>query len=85
MSGSAGSVFLEHVHDSQKVNLFCTLRVYGPFYLMEMTITSIVYLDMLQQFLIPQLDEDDQEGRIHSLPWKSVQVPHNLFLRSVDS
>jgi hypothetical protein len=24
-----------------------------------------VYLDMLQQFLIPQLDEDDQEGRIH--------------------
>ena len=22
-------------------------------------------LDMLQEFLIPQLDEDDQEGRIH--------------------
>jgi hypothetical protein len=30
-----------------------------------LTITGIVYLDMLQQFLIPQLDEDDQEGRIH--------------------
>jgi len=27
--------------------------------------TGIVYLDMLQEFLIPQLDEDDQEGRIH--------------------
>ena len=26
---------------------------------------GIVYLDMLQEFLIPQLDEDDQEGRIH--------------------
>jgi hypothetical protein len=25
----------------------------------------IVYLDMLQEFLIPQLDEDDQEGCIH--------------------
>jgi hypothetical protein len=25
----------------------------------------IAYLDMLQQCLIPQLDEDDQEGRIH--------------------
>jgi hypothetical protein len=25
----------------------------------------MVYLDMLQQFLVPQLDEDDQEGRIH--------------------
>jgi hypothetical protein len=32
---------------------------------MEMTITGIVYLDMLQEFLIPKLDEDDQEGRIH--------------------
>jgi len=29
---------------------------------METTITGIVYLDMLQEFLIPQLDEDDQEG-----------------------
>ena len=27
--------------------------------------TGIVYLDMLQAFLIPQLDEDDQEERIH--------------------
>jgi hypothetical protein len=32
---------------------------------METTITGIVYLYMLQQFLVPQLDEDDQEGRIH--------------------
>ena len=32
---------------------------------METTITGIVYLDMLQEFLIPQLEEDDQEGRIH--------------------
>jgi hypothetical protein len=32
---------------------------------MEMIITSIMYLDRLQQFLTPQLDEDDQEGRIH--------------------
>jgi hypothetical protein len=32
---------------------------------METTITGIVYLDMLQQFLIPQLDEDGQGGRIH--------------------
>jgi hypothetical protein len=42
-----------------------TLYGYGPFFFMETTITGIVYLDMLQQFLIPQLDEDDQEGRIH--------------------
>jgi hypothetical protein len=32
---------------------------------MEKTITGIVYLDMLQQFLIPYLDENGQEVRIH--------------------
>jgi hypothetical protein len=41
------------------------VTVYGPFFFMETTITGIVYLDMLQQFLIPQLDEDGQEGCIH--------------------
>jgi hypothetical protein len=60
-------ISLEHVRDSPKVNVYCTLckeRVYGPF-IMETTITGIVYLDMFQQFLIPQLDEDGQEGCIH--------------------
>jgi hypothetical protein len=49
-------VFLEHVRDSLKVNVFCALskeKVYGPFFFMEMIITGIVYLDMLQQILIP--------------------------------
>jgi hypothetical protein len=41
------------------------VTVYGPFFFMETTNTSIVYLDVLQQFLIPQLDKDDQEGCIH--------------------
>jgi len=88
-------VSLEHVRDSPKVNVFCALRkerVYGPFFFMETTITGIVYLDMLQEFLIPQLDEDDQEGRIHfqqdgappSLPWRSARVPQHPFPRSVD-
>ncbi|PNF41322.1 hypothetical protein B7P43_G17534 [Cryptotermes secundus] len=61
-------VSLEHVRDSPKVNVFCALSkesVYSPFFFMETTITGIVYLDMLQELLIPQLDEDDQEGRIH--------------------
>jgi hypothetical protein len=39
--------------------------VYGLFFFMETPITGIVYLDMLQQLLIPQLIEDDQEGFIH--------------------
>jgi hypothetical protein len=41
------------------------VTVYGPFFFTETTITGIVYLDMLQQFLIPQLDEDDKERCIH--------------------
>jgi hypothetical protein len=53
-------VSLEHVGDSPKVNV-----IRGPFFVMEKTITGIVYLGMLQQFLMPQLDEDDQGGCIH--------------------
>jgi hypothetical protein len=54
--------FLEHVRDRPKVNVFCDLskeRAYGPFFFMEMTITGIVYLDMLAQL------ENYHEGRIH--------------------
>jgi hypothetical protein len=47
-------VSLEHVRGSSKTNVFCSL-----------TITYIVYLDILKLFLIPQLDEDDKEGIIH--------------------
>jgi hypothetical protein len=67
--------FLEHFRDNPKVNVFCALSketVYGPFFFMQTTITGIVYLDMFQQFLIPQLDEDGQEGRIH------FQLPYYL-------
>jgi hypothetical protein len=43
---------------------------------MEPTVTGIVYLDMLQRFLIPQLDEDGQEERIHFL--QDGAPPHYL-------
>jgi hypothetical protein len=42
-------VFLDHVRDSPKVNVFCALskeRLYGLFLFMETTITGIVYLDI---------------------------------------
>jgi hypothetical protein len=41
------------------------VTVYGPIFSMETTIIGMMYLDMLQQFLIPQLDKEDQEGLIH--------------------
>jgi hypothetical protein len=55
---------------------------------METTITDIMYLDMLQQFIIPQLDEDDQQGRIQlqqdGAPPCYLEVPQHPFPRSVD-
>jgi hypothetical protein len=43
---------------------------------METTITGIVYLDMFQQLLIPQLDKDDQGGPIRFQ--KGGAPPHYL-------
>jgi hypothetical protein len=61
-------VVLEHVRDRPKINVFCALSneaMYGPFFFMETTITGIVYVDVLRELVIPQLEEDDQEGHIH--------------------
>jgi hypothetical protein len=67
------------------------VTVYGPFFFMEMTITSTVYLDMLQHYLIPKLDEDYHEGLIHFqldgaplISLRSLRVPQHPFPRSVD-
>ncbi|MCQ7131119.1 DUF4817 domain-containing protein [Salmonella enterica] len=49
----------ELVRDSPKVNVWCGLmstRIIGPFFFAEQTITANVYLDMLTEFVIPQLD-----------------------------
>jgi len=54
-------VTIEYVRDSPKVNVFCAVssyKVYGPFYFAEPTVTGINYLDMLQLWLRPQLQED---------------------------
>jgi hypothetical protein len=57
ISGSENPhVSLEHARDSPKVNVFYALskeRVYGPFFFMGTTTIGIVYLDVLQHFLIP--------------------------------
>jgi hypothetical protein len=47
-----------HQHDSPKVNVFCAIsnqKVYGPFFVAEETITGMTYLDVLQLWLMPQL------------------------------
>lgn len=55
---------LQHERDSAKINVFCAIsltKVYGPFFFAERTVSGIAYLDMLEQWLFPQLMEDSQD------------------------
>jgi hypothetical protein len=52
---------MEHVRDWIEVNVFCadfSCKVYGPFFFVGPTVTGIKYLDVLQLWLMPQLQED---------------------------
>jgi hypothetical protein len=43
------------------VNVFCAIsiqKVYGPFFFVEDKVNANRYLDMVQQWLMPQLQED---------------------------
>jgi hypothetical protein len=49
---------VEHQRDSPKVNVFCAIssqKVYSPFLFAGETITGMTYLDILQLWLMPQL------------------------------
>jgi len=53
---------------SPKVNVFCTVsrrRVFGPFFFAEDSVTKKVYLDMLENWLIPQLEDEEIQGYIY--------------------
>ena len=50
--------YVEYQHDSPKVNVFCAIssqKVYGTFFFAEETITGMTYLDTVQVWLMPQL------------------------------
>ncbi|GBL88023.1 hypothetical protein AVEN_133691-1 [Araneus ventricosus] len=58
------STVIEHEHDSAKVNVFCEIssrKLYGPFFFRERSVTSNIYLDMLEVWLMPQLDSDSTD------------------------
>ena len=53
--------FLEWEQDTPKVNIWLGMtqsKVHGPFFYAESMVTGTVYLDMLEQFLEPQLLTD---------------------------
>lgn len=53
-------VVQEVERDSPKVNVWCALAAYGvigPFFFAERTVTSASYLDMLQEYAVPQIED----------------------------
>ena len=58
---------VQHERASPKINVFCavsTQKVYGPFFFREDTVTGASYLEMLQTWLFPSLQEDEPEDFI---------------------
>jgi len=48
----------------QKVNVWCGPlydRVIGPFFFSEKTVTGVIYLDLLEQYVFPQIETFEQE------------------------
>ena len=55
---------MEHVHDSPNVNVFCAVsscKVYGTFFFAVSAVTGINYLDVLQLWLMPELQKDSED------------------------
>ena len=55
---------VQHERDSPKINVFSSVSVrniYGPFFFDGNTVTGDSYLEMLQNWLFPQLIEDSED------------------------
>lgn len=55
---------IEHERDSPKLNVFCAISktlVYGPFFFTENTVNGRSYLEMLQTWLFPQLNNNSDD------------------------
>ena len=55
---------VEVARESPKVNVFfvvSTFNVYGSFFFSEQTVMGIAFLDMLTEWLLPQLNEDSAD------------------------
>jgi hypothetical protein len=54
-------VVIEHERDSPKVNVFCAIshtRITDPFFFAENTMRGTTYMNMLTEWVFPQLQED---------------------------
>ena len=67
--------FLEWERDAPKVNVWLDMaqsKVYGPFFFAEATVIGPVYLNMLEQFLEPQLLTD---GILDTVVFQQDEAP----------
>lgn len=54
----------QYERDSPKVNVFCAIsanKVFGPFFFEGATVTGLQYLEMLENWLFPQLEQEAQQ------------------------
>lgn len=61
-------IYQEYVRDSPKVTVWCAIsrrKMYGPFFFAEPTVNSAAYIDMLEQFFFPQLEQDNLIGNVY--------------------
>jgi hypothetical protein len=52
---------IEHQRDSEKVNVFCAVsrkKVHGPFFFNEATVSGNSFLNMLENWLLPELNSN---------------------------
>ena len=78
---------IEHVQDSPKWHVFwavISVKVRGPFFFAEPTVTGISYLDMLENYIMPQQQQDmdrdfifQQGGAPPTLPLRGYFLPQS--------
>jgi len=86
---------VQHERVSPRINVFCamsTWKIYRPFFFCEDTVTGTSYLEMLQTWLFPRLQEDEPEDfimqhdgaplhfRVDVRQWLNDVLPH-LWIR----
>ena len=75
--------YREAEKDSPKVNVWCGLmhdRIIGPFFFTEKTVSSIVYLHMLENFVFPRLEELQSHSFCNKMVHHLIGVPSFVVL-----
>jgi hypothetical protein len=73
----------EYVRGSAKVNVWCGLLcdcVVGPFFFTESTITGDIYLDLLQLYVFPQIEDVERETGTGSFSCRTEHLPISACL-----